>query len=72
MPKLTIVPPSEAPATEKLRQRITRMPKPASILQCRCGSRKLKPTITGVEYVDGKTRGGTKGFDCALCGAVVL
>lgn len=67
MPKLSAVPPSAPPSSEKLRQRIKAMPKPAAMLECRCGSREFIELKSGVEYVDGKARGGTKALACANC-----
>lgn len=43
------------------------MPKPAILLQCRCGSREFIETKAGVEFVNGKTRGGTKMLLCMHC-----
>lgn len=50
-----------------VRQRIKAMPKPATMLECRCGSREFIEAKTGVEYVNGKTRGGTKQLLCVHC-----
>jgi hypothetical protein len=67
MTKLRLVPPAEAPKAEKVRQRVKRAPKPATLLQCRCGCRELIETRTGVEYADNRPRGGTKALICAAC-----
>ena len=67
MPKLTVVPASEPDAREKLRQRLTRQPKPATMLECRCGSRELIAAKSGVLFKDGKAVGGTKTLLCAAC-----
>ena len=67
VPKLYLVKPTEPSKAEKVRQRVKRAPKPAAMLQCRCGCRELIETRTGVEYVNGRPRGGTKTLICAAC-----
>ncbi len=68
MAKLTVVPPSGRPSQgEKIRQRLKRIPRPVALLECRCGSRELIETKTGVLFKDGKPRGGTKQMICAAC-----
>ena len=65
---LKLVPVAEPSPAEKARQRVRAMPKPACMVQCnRCGGREVIETKTGVEYVGGKTRGGTKQLYCAAC-----
>jgi hypothetical protein len=66
-PTLTVVPDTPAPPAERVRQRIRAMPKPASMLQCRCGGREVIVTWTGVLWQAGKTKGGTKQVLCASC-----
>lgn len=67
VPKLAIVPPSAPSPAEKVRQRVRAMPKPASLLQCRCGCRELMEVRSGVEFYNGKARGGTKQMICLAC-----
>ena len=67
MPKFTVVPKAAPDEHEKLRQRLARRSKPATMLQCRCGCRELIEVKSGVMYVDGKTQGGTKQMICAAC-----
>ena len=67
MPNLKLVPSKPASPQEKVRQRIKAMPRPASMLQCRCGSREFIEAKTGVEYFNGKPRGGTKQLLCLHC-----
>ena len=43
------------------------MPKPASMIQCRCGGREVIETKTGVLFQDGKAKGGTRQIICLLC-----
>ena len=64
---LKVVPKTPASPKEKLRQRVKAMPKPAVMLQCRCGSREFVETKIGVEFYNGKTRGGTKQLLCMHC-----
>jgi hypothetical protein len=64
--RLRVVPPTPAPAGEKVRQRI-KSATPACIVECRCGSREVIEVRTGVLYVAGKTKGGTKQLLCAAC-----
>ncbi len=64
---LSLVLPTPASPREKLRQRIRKMPKPASMLECRCGSREFIETKVGVEFYNGKARGGTKQLLCFHC-----
>lgn len=68
MARLTVVPPSDPSAAEKVRLRVKAAPKPAAVLQCnRCGGRTLIETKTGVLFVSGKAQGGTKQLVCATC-----
>jgi hypothetical protein len=67
MPNLKIVPVTAPTPVEKVRQRVKSAPKPASMLQCRCGSREMIETKTGVLFKDGKPTGGTKQMICAAC-----
>jgi len=67
VPDLRVVPPSTPGPAEKARQRIKAMPKPATMLECRCGGRELIETKTGVLFKDGKPTGGTKQMICAAC-----
>ncbi|MDN8612787.1 hypothetical protein [Variovorax ginsengisoli] len=64
---LKLVQPSEPPLAEKVRQRVKRTPKPAAMLECRCGSREFIETKSGVLLKDGKPTGGTKTLICAIC-----
>ena len=66
-PSLRIVPPAAKPAAEELRQRVKKMPKPASMLQCRCGSREFIEARQGVLLKAGKPSGGTKVLICVNC-----
>lgn len=67
MQKLTVVPASAPDAAEKLRRRIAHHPKPADLLQCRCGGRELIQVKSGMSFRDGQASGGTKQYLCALC-----
>lgn len=67
MPKLTVVPPAPVPAKERVRQRMKAAPRPANMLECRCGSRELIEVKTGVMFKNGKASGGTKQLLCACC-----
>jgi hypothetical protein len=58
--RLRLIPQAPAPEKERVRQRIKAMPKPATMLQCRCGSRDMIETKTGVLFKNGKASGGTK------------
>lgn len=69
MPKLFVIPGSPPPDTpaERVRKRI-RASKPAHVISChRCGGIEVMETKLGVEYVDGRARGGTKQVLCATC-----
>lgn len=56
----------DSPA-ERVRKRL-RKTAAASLLQChRCAGREVIETKIGVEYVAGRTRGGTKQILCATC-----
>lgn len=59
-----------APDTEaeRVRARLRASPKPAGMLQCpRCAGREVIETKVGMVLTDGKPRGGTKQWLCALC-----
>lgn len=67
-PDLRLIPPTAPDAAEKVRQRVRKAPKPASMLQCnRCAGREVIETKTGVLFKDGKPTGGRKQLLCALC-----
>jgi hypothetical protein len=64
---LHVVKPTPKPEESPVRKRL-RATKPAEMLQCRrCGGREVIETRIGVEFVGGKTRGGTKALICAEC-----
>lgn len=66
-PRLTLVPPAEPSDAERLRLR-RRRGKPAPVLEChRCGGRELFVVLVGAELRDGKVRGGTRQYLCAVC-----
>lgn len=65
--RLKLVPRSAPGQQEQVRQRLKAAHRPAAMLQCRCGSREFIETKTGVEFVNGKTRGGTKQLLCVHC-----
>ena len=65
--RLKLVPEAPEPAAEKVRRRVRAMPKPASMIQCRCGGREVIETKTGVLFQDGKAKGGTRQIICLLC-----
>lgn len=68
MATLKLVPKAPVPEKERVRQRVKRMPKPATMLQCgRCGGREVIEVKSGVLLQDGKTKGGTKQLLCAHC-----
>lgn len=67
MTELRLVPPASPPAAEKVRQRVNKLPKPAAMLQCRCGGRDFIEVRSGVLMRDGKPSGGTKHLLCAYC-----
>jgi len=67
VPDLRVVPPSTPGPKERARQRIKAMPKPATMLECRCGCRELIETKTGMLFKDGKPTGGTPQWICAAC-----
>lgn len=57
---LKIVPKTDPPEKEKLRQRVKRMARPDGMLQCnRCGSRTIMTTVNGVFIKNGRKTGGT-------------
>lgn len=64
---LKLVPPADPSPAEQVRQRAKRAPKPAEMLQCRCGCRELIETRAGVLFQDGKAKGGTRQLLCAAC-----
>lgn len=64
---LKLVPPEPPGPAEKARQRVKKMDRPASMLECRCGCRELIETKSGVLFKDGKPTGGTKQMICAAC-----
>lgn len=63
--KPAIVPPSLPPESEHRRQRIKSVK--SSVLECRCGSREMIETKSGVTLKDGKPCGGIKQMVCAAC-----
>lgn len=65
--KLQLVPAEPAPPEEKVRQRVKAMPRPATMLECRCGCRELIEVKVGVLYQAGKTKGGTRQLLCSAC-----
>ena len=65
--KLTIVPASTPPESERLRLKRRADPKPAAMLQCRCGSRDVLSVKIGVLIVAGKPSRGTPQLLCAAC-----
>lgn len=67
MPNLKLVPVVAPTPVEKVRQRVKSAPKPDAMLQCRCGSREIIETKTGVLLIGGKPTGGTKQYICAAC-----
>ena len=64
--RLRVVPPSPAPAKERVRQRI-KSATSACIIECRCGSRTVIEVKTGVLLQSGKIKGGTRQLLCAAC-----
>jgi hypothetical protein len=67
VPNLKLIKPAEPSPVEKVRQRVKAAPKPGAVLQCRCGSREMIETKTGVLLIGGKPTGGTKQYICAAC-----
>ena len=67
VPKLSVVPAAAPGPAETLRLRRKTDPRPAALLQCRCGSRELIETRTGVLMAYGKPTGGTRQMLCAVC-----
>lgn len=65
--KPRIVPPAPEPPSEKVRRRVRAMPRPATLMQCRCGGRELIETRTGVLLKNGKPTGGDRQYLCAMC-----
>ena len=63
---VTLVPQTPPSPVDKIRRRI-KANLPASMLQCRCGSRELIEAKTGVLYKDGRCQGGTKVLLCLSC-----
>jgi len=66
VPKLSIVPKTPAPESERRRQRIKAI-KPAAMLECRCGCREVIETKSSVLLKDGRPQGGTRQMICAAC-----
>jgi hypothetical protein len=69
-PKLHVIQGTPAPDTpvEQARERIRKMPKPATMIQChRCGSREVMVTKIGMVLKNGKAIGGTPQILCASC-----
>lgn len=64
--KLSIVPKTTAPESERRRQRL-KVSKPAALIECRCGCREVIETKFGVLLKDGRPQGGTKKMICAAC-----
>lgn len=65
--KPRIVPATPEPPAEQVKRRVRAMPKPAAMLQCRCGCRDMLEVRTGVMLVDGQPKGGESQFLCAAC-----
>ena len=65
--KLTIVPASTPPESERLRLKRRADPKPPAMLQCRCGAREVLQVKAGVMIRAGKPVGGTLQLLCAAC-----
>ena len=67
-PALRLIPPAEPSPAEKVRQRVRKAPKPATMLQCnRCAGREVIETKTGVLFKNGRATGGQKQLLCARC-----
>lgn len=66
---LHLVPPAEPSPVEKVRQRVRRMPKGQTVLQCpTCASRDSIEGANGVmKTEDGRFTGGRKTRFCAYC-----
>lgn len=70
MAKFTVIDGSPPPDTpqQRMRDRIKRMPKPASMISChRCGGIEVLALKIGVLYQEGKMKGGTRVIVCAAC-----
>lgn len=53
---------------ERLRQRLRKQPKPGHVIRChRCTGIEFLETRIGVEYFNGKPRGGQRVLICAIC-----
>ena len=64
---LSLVPPADPDAAEKVRQRVKRATRADGLLQCnRCGGRTVMNTENGVIVKDGRRRPGTK-IDTDVC-----
>jgi hypothetical protein len=66
-PPLKLVPKAAPSAKEAVRQRVRATPKPATMLQCRCGSREVIEARQGVLLRGGKPSGGSKVLICLNC-----
>jgi hypothetical protein len=66
-PPLKLVPKAAPSAKEAVRQRVREAPKPASMLQCRCGSRELIEARQGVLFKNGRATGGSRAWLCVNC-----
>lgn len=65
---LNLVPPiAVIPEGERRRQRRVNAPRPADMIQCRCGSRTITEVRTGAFLINGKVTGGTKQWICSMC-----
>lgn len=67
---LKLVPKSDPPPKEKIRQRVKQYARPSGMLQCnRCGSRTVMTATNGVFIKNGRKTGGTiiEKDICATC-----
>lgn len=67
---LKLVPKSDPPPKEKVKQRVRRMVRPDGMLQCNvCGGRTVMTATTGVVVKNGRKTGGTvvEKDVCAVC-----
>ena len=60
-------PPEETPA-DKVRARLKKAPKPATMLECRrCACREVLVVKIGMLYENNRAKGGTTQYLCANC-----
>jgi len=64
--KLSIVPKTTAPESERRRQRLKES-KPAALIECRCGCCEVIEIKSSVLLKDGRPQGGVKQLICAAC-----